>query len=89
MVEWAQDKRQVWETICRKYGGKVEAFDWGTWAFFDWSLGKTWVTIASTAKARKLGWKRIDNSHDAWIETFRSFANAGILPHQSAILREE
>ncbi|GME64624.1 uncharacterized protein K452DRAFT_275951 [Neofusicoccum parvum] len=86
LVDWASDKRPVWESICRKYGGRVEAFDWGTWAFFDWSLGKTWVTIASVAKARKFGWKRIDNSYDAWIDTFRSFANAGILPQQSALL---
>ncbi|EKG11792.1 hypothetical protein MPH_11288 [Macrophomina phaseolina MS6] len=89
MVEWASNKRHIWERICRKYGGKVEAFDWGTWAFFDWSLGKTWVTVASTAKARKFGWTRIDNSYDAWIDTFRSFANAGILPQRPAVLEEE
>ncbi|KAG8163754.1 hypothetical protein KVR01_007051 [Diaporthe batatas] len=51
LVEWAKDKRPVWDRICAKYGGKPEAFDWGTWQFFEWSLGKRWPTIASNAKA--------------------------------------
>ncbi len=30
MVEWAKDKKPVWERVCEKYGGKPEAFDWGS-----------------------------------------------------------
>lgn len=55
MVEWAKDKRPVWEAVVNKYGGKPEAFDWGTWGFFNWATGKSWCTISSITKARKYG----------------------------------
>lgn len=89
MVEWAKDKRPVWEKICAKYGGKPEAFDWGTWQFFEWSLGKSWTTVASNAKARRFGWKRIDNTYDAWIDTFKTLASAGVIPSQTALRSSE
>ncbi|PYI03429.1 hypothetical protein BO78DRAFT_322689, partial [Aspergillus sclerotiicarbonarius CBS 121057] len=85
MVEWAKDKREVWETVVRKYGGKVEAFDWGTWGFFNWATGKSWLTISSINKARKYGWHRNDNTFDTWIETYRSFENAGVLPSHTVL----
>lgn len=85
LIEWAKDKRPVWEAIVKKYGGKAEAFDWGTWGFFMWATGKSWLTIGSTEKARKLGWSRLDSTHDGWIETFRSLENAGILPRASEV----
>lgn len=80
MADWAQGKKEVWQRIATKYGGHPDAFDWGTWDFFDWALGKAWYTIGSVSKARKFGWKRYDDSLDAWTQTFRSFENAGILP---------
>ncbi|KAL4974756.1 hypothetical protein BDW66DRAFT_161055 [Aspergillus desertorum] len=55
MSEWAAEKRPVWESICAKYGGNPEAFDWGTWAFFDWGIGKAWPTLSSISKARRFG----------------------------------
>ncbi|RAK96851.1 SDR family oxidoreductase [Aspergillus ibericus CBS 121593] len=85
MVEWAKDKREVWERVVQKYGGKVEAFDWGTWGFFNWATGKSWLTISSINKARKYGWHRNDNTCDTWIETYRSFENAGVLPSHTAL----
>ncbi|OOF93540.1 hypothetical protein ASPCADRAFT_173419 [Aspergillus carbonarius ITEM 5010] len=85
IVEWAKDKREVWERVVRKYGGKVEAFDWGTWGFFNWATGKSWLTISSINKARKYGWQRNDNTFDTWIETYRSFENAGVLPSHAAL----
>ncbi len=60
MVDWAKDKKPVWDKVCDKYGGKKEAFDWGTWDFFDWAIGKTWPTIGTNNKARKYGWTRVD-----------------------------
>ncbi|KAL5355843.1 NAD-dependent epimerase/dehydratase [Aspergillus floccosus] len=86
MVEWAKDKRPVWEAIVKKYGGKVEAFDWGTWGFFNWATGKSWLTISSINKARKYGWHRSDNTFETWIETYRSFENAGVLPSHTALM---
>ncbi|KAF4304808.1 putative nucleoside-diphosphate-sugar epimerase protein [Botryosphaeria dothidea] len=80
MGNWAKDKKPVWESICKKYGGNPEAFDWGTWWFMDWAVGKSWPTISSVNKARKMGWQRYDDTYETWIETFRSFENAGILP---------
>ncbi|BCS02836.1 SDR family oxidoreductase [Aspergillus luchuensis] len=89
MVEWAKDKRAVWETVVQKHGGKVEAFDWGTWGFFNWATGKSWLTISSINKARKYGWQRHDNTFDTWIETYRSFENAGVLPSHASLARAD
>ncbi|PYH28648.1 SDR family oxidoreductase [Aspergillus neoniger CBS 115656] len=89
MVEWAKDKRAVWETVVQKHGGKVEAFDWGTWGFFNWATGKSWLTISSINKARKYGWQRHDNTFDTWIETYRSFENAGVLPSHASLTRAD
>ncbi|GKZ73321.1 hypothetical protein AnigIFM50267_010004 [Aspergillus niger] len=89
MVEWAKDKRAVWETVVQKHGGKVEAFDWGTWGFFNWATGKSWLTISSINKARKYGWQRHDNTFDTWIETYRSFENAGVLPSHTSLARAD
>ncbi|PKX88825.1 SDR family oxidoreductase [Aspergillus novofumigatus IBT 16806] len=85
MVEWARDKRSIWEQIVSKYGGKIEAFDWATWGFMNWATGKSWLTISSINKARKFGWQRNDKTLDTWVETYRSFENAGVLPPRRAL----
>ena len=87
MVEWAKDKRPIWEAVVQKYGGKTEAFDWGTWGFFNWATGKSWCTVSSITKARKYGWHRADNTFETWVETFRSYENAGLLPPRAGLLR--
>jgi hypothetical protein len=88
MIEWAKDKRVVWEQIVKKYGGKVDAFDWGTWGFFNWATGKSWLTISSMSKAREFGWNRYDRTLDTWTETYRSFENAGVLPSRAALTKQ-
>jgi len=85
MANWAEDKKAVWEKVCDKYGGSREAFDWGTWGFFDWSIGKAWPTISSISKARKFGWNRYDHTFETWVETFKTFANAGVLPGEHMV----
>lgn len=85
MVEWAKDKKPVWERVVAKNGGSSEAFDWATWDILDWGLGESWLAITTVAKARKFGWTRFDDTYDTWIETFRSFENAGVLPMSTPI----
>ncbi|KAH6995543.1 hypothetical protein BKA56DRAFT_471695 [Ilyonectria sp. MPI-CAGE-AT-0026] len=80
MEDWAKDKKHIWERVVAKYGGSAEAFDWGTWQFVDWALGKAWSTLSSVSKARKFGWMRSDDTYDTYVETFNAFENAGILP---------
>ncbi|KEF54721.1 uncharacterized protein A1O9_09163 [Exophiala aquamarina CBS 119918] len=80
MEDWAADKKEIWNRVCDKYGGNKEAFDWGTWFFFDWSVGKAWPTLSSMSKARKFGYTGYWDSYECWIETLRAFENAGILP---------
>ncbi|KAL1792315.1 hypothetical protein ACET3X_008822 [Alternaria dauci] len=80
MSEWAKDKREVWDAIVEKYGGKKETFDWGTWSFFDWATGKHWPTISSMSKARKYGYQGYIDTHECYIESFKEFENAGALP---------
>lgn len=90
MTEWAAEpspsKRSAWERICAKYGGNPEAFDWGTWAFFDWGVGKAWPTLSSVSKARAFGWSRYDDTFEGLVETFRGFENAGVLPRRRVLL---
>ncbi|SPJ77037.1 uncharacterized protein FTOL_06263 [Fusarium torulosum] len=88
MTEWHKGKQEVWERVVSKYGGEPEAFGWGTWDFVDWAVGKSWLTISTISKARKFGWKRYDDTYDTYIETFRAFENAGVLPHTD-VLRAE
>ncbi|EMC95142.1 hypothetical protein BAUCODRAFT_527477 [Baudoinia panamericana UAMH 10762] len=80
MGQWADDKREVWDRIVSKYGGDKAAFDAGTWGFFDWATGKNWPTVSSMSKARAYGYTRADDTYEVFIETFRTFENAGILP---------
>lgn len=89
MIEWAKDKKPYWEAICKKYGGNPDAFDWGTWGFFDWSLGKAWPTIGTNNKARKYGWTRVDDTVETLYKTFKSFEHAGILPAGRTILADD
>ena len=86
MEDWAADKKEVWHRICDKYGGNKEAFDWGTCFFFDWSVGRARPTLSSMTKARKYRRHRHDDSFEAWIETLKSFENAGMLPKNERLL---
>ena len=89
MIEWAKDKREIWERVVARYGGKADAFDWGTWGFFNWATGKSWLTISSMNKAREFGWNRNDRTLDTWIETYRSFENAGVMPSLDLLTKKE
>ncbi|KAF2033549.1 hypothetical protein EK21DRAFT_109017 [Setomelanomma holmii] len=80
MIDWARDKRPDWMSICQKYGGNADAFDWETWGFFDWSIGKTWPTLGTNNKARRYSWTKVDDTLESWFETYKTFEAAGILP---------
>ncbi|KAL3422620.1 nad dependent epimerase dehydratase family protein [Phlyctema vagabunda] len=80
MIEWAKDKRPVWEAVVKKHGGNVEAFDWVQWDFMNWALGMSWPSFLSMDKARKFGWTRHDDSLECFLDTFKVFENAGVLP---------
>ncbi|KAK4937745.1 hypothetical protein LTR10_021690 [Elasticomyces elasticus] len=86
MEDWAKDKKPVWEKICEKYGGDKNAFDWGSWFFFDWTLGKAWPTLSSLTKARSFGWTRYDDTLATWIDTFKALENGGVLPKNRVLL---
>ncbi|TKX22881.1 hypothetical protein C1H76_4916 [Elsinoe australis] len=85
MGDWAQGKQEVWDEVVKKYGGNPMAFEWGTWGFFDWAIGKSWSTVGTASKARKMGWTRYDDTYDTWVETFQMFENAGTLPSRSTL----
>lgn len=85
MMEWSKDKRPTWERLVAKHGGNPKAFDWGTWDIMDWGLGEGWYAFTSVNKARKFGWTRHDDTYDTFVQTFRSFENAGVLPPQHHI----
>ncbi|KAL4964290.1 SDR family oxidoreductase [Aspergillus stella-maris] len=89
MAEWARDKRAIWMRITEQYGGAADSFQDQGFAMLDGLFspptpGATFLT--TTHKAREFGWGRIDDSHEAWISTFRSYENAGILPDPERFL---
>lgn len=83
MLEWAKDKRPVWERIVAKHGGDVNSFQLDSFALMNWYITPTEIEsplIASVGKARKFGWIRFDDTQTTWIKTFESYQNAGVLP---------
>ncbi|KAG2002754.1 hypothetical protein GB937_009519 [Aspergillus fischeri] len=83
MSEWAKDKQPVWETIVAKYGGDPKAFQPDAFALMNWYITPTEQKapfIASISKARAFGWSRYDDTYRAWLNSFRSYENAGVLP---------
>ncbi|GME39998.1 nucleoside-diphosphate-sugar epimerase [Neofusicoccum parvum] len=85
VAEWARDKRAVWHRLVQRHGGSPDAFDWCTWAVFDWVNTRDWLIVASIAKARRMGWARFDGAEDMWVRTFASFEDAGVLPRASVV----
>ncbi|RGP64965.1 hypothetical protein FSPOR_7579 [Fusarium sporotrichioides] len=52
MIEWRKGKKQVWERVLARYGGQLEAFEPGTWDFFDWArYDDTYDTYVETFRA--------------------------------------
>lgn len=91
LVEWAQDKRAVWDTIVDNYGGNPEPFQMHGFAMMNWLFCPSMpgAPFMSTAvEARRLGWDRIDDTYEAWISTFRSYENAGVLPSLDCVLEK-
>lgn len=87
LAEWEKDKQEVWERIVATHGGKAESFHAGAFSFLSWGLNPTGNMkapfMSTVAKARKFGWHRVEDSYEAYSRTFRSYENAGILPHSS------
>lgn len=83
MAEWAKDKQPTWERIVAKYGGKTEAFQLDAFELMNWLISpspqKT-PFISTVTKAREFGWNRSDDTYQAWLDTMRSYENAGVLP---------
>ncbi|EYE98821.1 SDR family oxidoreductase [Aspergillus ruber CBS 135680] len=83
LVEWAQDKSTVWESVVDKYGGNSNSFQVHGFAMMNWLFCPSTPGapfMSTTVKARRLGWDRIDDTYEAWVSTFRSYENAGVLP---------
>lgn len=84
LAEWSRDKKCVWERIIAKYSaGSAESFQEHGFAQMDILLSRPVPGaqfVASIAKARRFGWKDEQDSYEAWVCTFRSYENAGVLP---------
>ncbi|KAF4769852.1 hypothetical protein HAV15_011501 [Penicillium sp. str.  len=83
MLEWAKDKRPVWESIVAKNGGDPDAFQLDSFALMNWYITPSVMKsplISTVRKARSLGWTRHDDTYDTWLKTFKSYQNAGVLP---------
>lgn len=82
MVEWAVDKKGVWERLCEK-AGKPEAkptFDNGTWPMQDWPFRRTWSAVLSMNKAREFGWNGQIDTYESLVKTWEKMREFGYLP---------
>ncbi|RDW74616.1 SDR family oxidoreductase [Aspergillus mulundensis] len=90
LAEWARDKKGVWERITARYGaGSGEAFQEHSFALMDGLLSRPVPGaqfVASVAKARRFGWRGCVDSYEAWVDTFRSYENAAVLPRREAYM---
>ena len=83
MAEWANDKKAVWESIVAKHGGDAEAFQLDAFELMNWYISPSLQKapfISTGTKARQFGWDRSDDTYQAWLNTMRSYENAGVLP---------
>ncbi|KAH8698734.1 nucleoside-diphosphate-sugar epimerase GsfE [Talaromyces proteolyticus] len=80
LVEWAKDKKEVWDRVVDKYGGKKEAFEWTDWRYLNWTVGREWTTHVSLEKAREFGWTRFDGNYASFVATFTVLEQTGVLP---------
>ena len=83
MADWAKDKKSTWEKIVAKYGGEIESFQLDAFELLNWLLTPTQQKtpfISTGTKAREFGWNRSDDTYQAWLNTMRSYENAGVLP---------
>ncbi|KAI9041418.1 SDR family oxidoreductase [Aspergillus affinis] len=83
LVEWAKDKKPVWERIVAKHGGDAEAFQLDAFQLMNWYISPSLQKapfISTVTKAREFGWNRSDETYHAWLGTMRAYENAGVLP---------
>jgi hypothetical protein len=83
LVEWAKDKKPVWESIVAKHGGDAEAFQLDAFELMNWYITPSLQQVpfmSTNTKAREFGWNRNDDTYQAWLSTMRSYENAGVLP---------
>jgi len=80
LADYIKDKKNVWETIVKKHGGRIEAWDWAAFDFIDAHAGMNWGIRASMEKAKQLGWKRTVNTIDTIFECFHAYEEEGSIP---------
>ncbi|PVH68473.1 NAD(P)-binding protein [Cadophora sp. DSE1049] len=86
LVDWHQDKEQVWFDICTRMGvpqAKL-TFSYGTWQFQDWVFRRSWNVTLSIDKARKFGWTAKIDDYDCLVECFKQFEADGLIPSTKA-----
>ncbi|KAK5705753.1 hypothetical protein LTR17_021388 [Elasticomyces elasticus] len=82
LVEWAKDKKPVWDRICDK-AGLPEAkatFEAGTYGYQDWVFMRSWSATLSMSKARAFGWTGYKDSYDSVVEVFKRFQELKQIP---------
>ncbi|KAK5706454.1 hypothetical protein LTR97_001442 [Elasticomyces elasticus] len=82
LIEWAKDKKPVWDRICDK-AGLPEAkatFEAGTYGYQDWVFQRSWSATLSMSKARKFGWTGYKDSYDSVVEVFKRFQELKQIP---------
>lgn len=86
LLEWASDKREVWDRICDENECPEAKATWdsGTWAFQDWVFQRTWSATLSINKARRLGWNGHIDSYQSLVDAFQKFVELKQIPQVEA-----
>ncbi|KAL4902307.1 hypothetical protein BDW74DRAFT_158340 [Aspergillus multicolor] len=91
LAEWSRDKRGVWDGIVSRYGaGSVESFQGHKFAQMDGLISRPTPGaqfVASVARARRFGRCECEDLYQGWVNAFRSYENAGVLPGRDAYIK--
>ena len=81
LADWMDDKQEVWSAIVREHGLVQPALDRvAAWEFGDFVFGQDYDVISDLCRIRQAGFCDCLDSESMFIDHFRAYREAGILP---------
>jgi len=80
--EYVQNNKDVWDRLAKRDNLDSSAFDYGTWGFIDFVLGRAYDDHASMNKARKYGWTTKIDTSERYLKCFDRLRQMKIIPSE-------
>jgi len=72
--------KDVWHQVAKREKLDETAFDYATWGFSDFFVGRTFDDEGDMSKARKFGWTTTCDTVESYIECFDRLKKMKIIP---------